>query len=177
MVYTYDAAHRVIQLQDGLGNTVAYTHDVMGNVTQTQTKDPAGALARMQMREYDALNRLSKDVGAVHRAAEVTRYAYDNGGNLLSVTDPLGNVTSHVYDPLNRVKQVIEPAAKAGAAAATTEYTYDLQDNITAIRTVDPSRIPTRYTFDGLGNLTAVDSPRPGSRRGCRTPPATSQRD
>jgi len=62
--YSYDAAHRLTQVQDNLGNRVAYTLDAMGNRINEQVFDPAQVLARTRAREYNALNRLSKDIGA-----------------------------------------------------------------------------------------------------------------
>lgn len=38
-----------------------------------------------------------------------TAYSYDANGNLLSVTDALGNVTAYEYDALNRVTAEIAP--------------------------------------------------------------------
>src|SRR5574342_339646 len=44
-------------------------------------------------------------------AAENTLYTYDSNGNLTSIKDPFGKVTTNEYDPLNRLKKMIEPAA------------------------------------------------------------------
>lgn len=61
--YRYDAAHRLIQVQDTLGNKVVYTLDAAGNRIKEQTKDPTGVLAKTLTRSYDALNRLQKTTG------------------------------------------------------------------------------------------------------------------
>ena len=62
--YTYDGAHRLTQIQDGLGNKIVYTLDAMGNRTKEQAFDPGGALARVRQQVYDSLNRLHQTVGA-----------------------------------------------------------------------------------------------------------------
>ncbi len=62
--YTYDGAHRLTQIQDGLGNRIVYTLDAMGNRTREQALDPSGALARVRQQVYDSLNRLHQTVGA-----------------------------------------------------------------------------------------------------------------
>ena len=59
--YTYDAAHRLTELQDNLGNKLHYTLDLMGNRTKEDVTDPAGTLAQTRSRVYDSLNRLQSE--------------------------------------------------------------------------------------------------------------------
>lgn len=61
--YSYDAAHRLTQVQDTLGNKVTYTLDSLGNRIGETTTDPLGALAKTLTRSYDALNRLQQVTG------------------------------------------------------------------------------------------------------------------
>jgi YD repeat-containing protein len=42
LVYTYDAAHRLTTITDGLGNHINYTLDAMGNRTAENAYDPSG---------------------------------------------------------------------------------------------------------------------------------------
>lgn len=58
--YTYDAAHRLTEVQDTLGNKVTYTLDAEGNRINEVTTDPLGYLAKTITRNYDALNRLQQ---------------------------------------------------------------------------------------------------------------------
>jgi YD repeat-containing protein len=92
LTYQYDAAHRLTGVQDNLGNRVAYTLDAAGNRTKEDTFDPGNALRQTQTRVFDALSRLQQNIGA---AGQTTAYAYDNNGNALTVTDPLGGVTTN----------------------------------------------------------------------------------
>jgi len=62
--YTYDGAHRLTQIQDGLGNKIIYTLDAMGNRVKEQAYDPSSQLARIRQQVYDSLNRLHQSVGA-----------------------------------------------------------------------------------------------------------------
>ena len=55
LAYTYDAAHRLTDISDALGNR-----------TQEEIKDPQGALAQTRSRVYDALNRLQTLIGSSH---------------------------------------------------------------------------------------------------------------
>lgn len=151
LAYAYDSAHRLTQVRDNLGNKIVYTLDAMGNSVQEQVFDGKGVLARSRARAYDSLNRLAQDIGGVHPATEVTLYGYDGQGNVTSVTDPLGHVTSSVYDALNRLVKVVDPAA------GTTQYTYNGLDQVKQI--TDPRSLATSYSLDGLGNLVKLQSP------------------
>jgi len=150
--YTYDAAHRLKQIQDGLGNKIVYTLDNMGNRTGEQALDPANALARTRTRSYDSLNRLAQQFGALN---QTTVYGYDSNGNVTSVTDPLSQVTGNSYDALNRLVQVLDPAKGA------TQYAYDAAGNLAQV--TDPRGLATAYTYDGLDNLTKLVSPDTGT--------------
>lgn len=61
--YVYDAAHRLIEVQDSQGNKVLYTLDAEGNRIKEETQDPAGNLTKTLTRSYDALNRLQAVTG------------------------------------------------------------------------------------------------------------------
>ena len=98
--YQYDAAHRLTEIADGLGNVIQYTLDAMGNRIKEDVFDPADRLVRTQRRIYDALNRLYNDIGA---AGQMSAYPYDGNGNLKTSTDPLNRSTALNYDALNRL--------------------------------------------------------------------------
>jgi len=60
---TYDAAQRVIAVQDHKGNRVDYALDAAGNRIGEQARDPNGALERNIQRSIDVLNRVQQMVG------------------------------------------------------------------------------------------------------------------
>jgi YD repeat-containing protein len=101
---------------------------------------------------FDDLGRLLQSIGA---ANQTTTYAYDNDGNLTSVTDPLSHVTGQSFDALNRLIQVAAPLS------STTVYGYDAHDNRTQV--TDPRGLVTSYVYDGLDNLILVTSPDTGT--------------
>ncbi|MDB5917784.1 MAG: hypothetical protein JWR40_2018 [Massilia sp.] len=157
--YTYDPAHRLTDLRDNIGNTVHFTLDNMGNVTKQEVRGPGGDLVTQAQRSYDALNRLQKQQRDGEDAG--TRYGYDRGGNLTSVTDPLGRVTSQVFDSFDRVLTRTLPAPGPGAAAPVIGFGYSQQDQLLSV--TDPRKLSTRYTVDGFGQRTAVISPDTGT--------------
>jgi len=62
--YNYDAAHRLNEITDSLGNTIHYTLDVAGNRTEESTKDLSGTLLRSLSRNYNNLGRLTAILNA-----------------------------------------------------------------------------------------------------------------
>lgn len=141
--YTYDAAHRLTDMADNLGNRVHYTLDNMGNRTKEELFDPGNNVARTQQREYDALSHLWKDIGAQN---QITQYQYDAQGNLKQIADPLSHATNFQFDTRNRLKQSTDPAN------GITQHTLDALDRITQVS--DPRNINTQYTYNGFGDVT-----------------------
>jgi YD repeat-containing protein len=150
--YTYDPAHRLTGISDIQGNRIAYTLDAMGNRTKEEVFDPAGALALTRSRVFDGLNRLAQEIGAT---SQTTVYAYDDQGNVTSVTDPLTHATSNQYDALNRLVRVTDPGL------GVTQYGYDGVDRLVSV--TDPRSLATGYVYDGLGNLKQQLSPDSGT--------------
>ena len=152
--YTYDAAHRLTQVSDGAGNSVVYTLDNMGNRTAENTYDPGNALRRTHSRVFNTLNQLWKDVNAAGTAAVTTTFGYDNNSNQTSVAAPLARNSSSLYDELNRLKQITDPAS------GITQFGYDANDNLTSV--TDPRSLVTSYAYNGFGDLTSQTSPDTG---------------
>src|SRR6185503_9842981 len=93
LLYTYDAAHRLIRTEDGDGNREEYVLDAKGNRTGTSSYDPSNALAQTQSQVFNSLNQLWKQLNAA--GATMTVLAYDSEGNLSSSSAVLGRTTSN----------------------------------------------------------------------------------
>jgi RHS repeat-associated protein len=148
--YVYDAAHRVTEVRDNLGNKVVFTLDAMGNRTREDTYDQGGTLVASRTREYNSLNRKTKDIGGSSPATQIVQYGFDNQGNLTSVDGPLGGSPNDLsilgYDALNRLKQVTD------ALSGLTKYGYDALDRLASV--TDPRTLATTYTVSGLDDET-----------------------
>ncbi len=142
LAYTHDAAHRLTQIADALGNKIAYTLDTAGNRTREEVFDPNNALTQTRQREYDALNRLWKELGA---QSQTTTYQYDAQGNLKQAADPLNHATGYQFDALNRLIRITDPGT------GQTQQTPDALDRITGV--TDPKGVATTYAYNGLGDL------------------------
>jgi uncharacterized delta-60 repeat protein/RHS repeat-associated protein len=184
--YTYDEKGRRIQEKlpdpDGTGGplTNLYTwfyYDSNGNLTHVV--DPNGATGtrpatpptpadHVTQYDYDALNRKTKETQPYPNSSDhsiprpTTDYAYDNSGNLASVTDPNRNVTRFIYDLKNRQTQVTDAlGAYAGDPAHTTTTTFDAVGN--AILVTDALGRITATQYDSLNRKVSQTLPRPDS--------------
>ena len=155
ILYSYDAAHRLTQVSDGLGNAIDYTLDAMGNRTAENVYDPSNALHRTHSRVFNSLSQLYQDVNAAGTAAVTTTFGFDNNGNQTSVAAPLSRNTANAYDELNRLKQITDPAS------GITQFGYDANDNLTSV--IDPKTLTTSYTYTGFGDLQTQVSPDTGT--------------
>jgi RHS repeat-associated protein len=105
--------------------------------------------------------------------------AYDTVGNVLSTTDPLGNVTSFVYDVLNRKTTQLLPADVMGIQPKTT-YQYDVLNRLTVTTDplgnaagADPSLHQTTESYDSLGRKLAEFGPHAGNNASVNDRPGT----
>jgi RHS repeat-associated protein len=155
LLYTYDAAHRLTQVSDGLGNKVVYTLDAMGNRTGENTYNPSGALHRTHTRVINTMDEVSEDVNAAGISAVTTTFSYDADGNPMSIDAPLSRNTAESYDALNRLTSITDPGS------GVTTFGYDAEDDLTSVS--DPRSFATIYGYDGFGDLTSQVSPDTGT--------------
>ncbi len=176
--YTYDGFARVRTFTDSEGWTVTFDYDAADRVTKVTYPDRTSQrytyqrldLVSYQDREgrlwryqYDANRRLT---GVVDPMRQTTKLGYDPAGNLVSLTDPKGNVTSWAYDvqdrqtsktyadnsrftytyenTTSRLKSVLD------ALGQTKQYSYAIDDNViglTYLGALNPTPNVT-FTFD-----------------------------
>ncbi|MEQ1558070.1 MAG: RHS repeat-associated core domain-containing protein [Methyloglobulus sp.] len=149
--FTPDAAHRITEVKDALGNRIVYGLDAMDNVLTVDVYNAAGAKVKTESRDYDNLNRLFHAYGALKQA---TTFAHDGNGNVTAITDPNNHKTQRLFDALNRLDQVTDPAL------GITDLTHDANDGLTG--NLDPKGNNTVITRNGFGEPTAVNSPDAG---------------
>lgn len=153
--FTYDIAQRLVQIKDNDGGYITYTLDAAGHRVAEETHDGANILRHSLYRVYDLLGRLETTADA---SSNPTDYTRDGNGNPTTITDALGRVTSHQYDPLNRLARTVQDV---GGIAAQTVATFDPLDHI--IQLTDPKGLQTQYSYNALGDLLQLDSPDTGT--------------
>jgi RHS repeat-associated protein len=159
--FGYDAAHRLTQITDALGNYIQYTLDTDGDKTGESVYDSAGTLHKSLTRTFNTLGQLTTVVdglnNTVFNASAST--SYDANGNLIQSTDGLGIARQMGYDALNRLQQTIDNYNGSDPATQNTAtgYTYDSLDRLTQV--TDPSSLATTYSYDGLSDALGQVSP------------------
>ncbi|NYE31177.1 YD repeat-containing protein, partial [Rhodanobacter sp. K2T2] len=79
-----------------------------------------------------------------------TVMTYDVGGNVTSVTDPRGLVTSYTHDGLGHLLQQVSPDT------GTVNYAYDGYGRPSSMTRADG--VQTTYGYDGINRLTTVSA-------------------
>jgi RHS repeat-associated protein len=164
--YGYDNAHRLTSITDAQGNSIQYTLDASGNRTAENTYAAGSTTAsRTVTRQYNALGQLIKvtdGLGNVTFNASASGN-YDSNGNLVLSSDANGYQTQRTYDALNRLAKTINNYNGTDTATqnTTTAQTQDALDRVTSI--TDPSSLTTTYGFDGLSDATSLQSPDAGT--------------
>jgi YD repeat-containing protein len=126
----YDPSGRLIAHVDAFNNRIEYQHDLLGR--QEIVRDRTGA----------------------QRVLE-----YDERGNVLRETDPLGKVTVRTFDARNNRLTETEPYDPANPPdpIPTTSYSHDTSDNL--LSTTDPLGHTTGYTYNSTRQvLTTTDA-------------------
>ena len=167
--FLYDAGQRLSLVsdtdqdydKDGVfdGNFILFTLNGAGERVIEQSFDASGTLTSGLAREFDTLGRLASITGAY---GETTRFGYDAGDQLTSVTDALGRVDRNTIDPLGRLVASVDNADAAPGAAdrAQSGFVYDAMDRL--IRVTDPNGLHTDTTYNGFGERTRLSSPDTG---------------
>ncbi len=153
--FTYDTAHRLTDVADGVGNSIHYTLDNAGNRTREDTRDAQGALVRTLSRVFNQLGELQTQTDAYGHA---TLFTYDADARPDATQDPLGRVTDQDHDPLGRLSRILQDA---NGLHAETTFAYDARDNLT--RVTDPKGLQTSYVYNGFGERSVLSSPDTGT--------------
>ncbi|GLH97519.1 RHS repeat-associated core domain-containing protein [Phytohabitans aurantiacus] len=118
------------------GDRVAITPPAGGTATTT-VMDAAGQTT--ELRQHTGATPAS--------GYDATRYTYTRGGEVSTVTDPVGNVWRYTYDLRGRKIKEEDPDK------GTTSYTFDNADQI--LTATDARGRTVAHTYDALGRKTA----------------------
>jgi YD repeat-containing protein len=85
----------------------------------------------------------------------ILQYSYNDPSNILTITDPNGNVQKEYFDGLGRLTEVQTYNGSVAYSEAT--YTYNWQNQVATYKT--PAGDIHTYTYDSLGRLVQVTNP------------------
>ncbi len=166
--YSYDNDNRLNSVTDWAGHTTTYNYDAASNLSKVSMPNhvvttysydadnrkigvtntgPAGVISAFQYTLDAAGNRVK--VTSSGSAAEVgnTTYTYDSMQRLLSATYVDGSNVTYSYDAAGNRSKMIKVA---GAATTTTNYIYDVADELLQAAT---GAATTMFTYNSDGNL------------------------
>jgi len=148
VAYAYDAARHVTSMTNQLGEVTGFTYDPVGRISAvTDAKGHASTY------KYDDADHITRVIGHDGDSKKSTNYLYDNGGRILSRTDPLGN-SRYTYDKNGRVIGIKDPLNR------DTLYTYDAEGNLTQTTVpgdIDPALRSVVNTYDILNRHVRQD--------------------
>jgi RHS repeat-associated protein len=162
--WAYDAVDHVTSVTDARGNVTAYEY-TDGELLWKETRTDRDGSPRVLTREYDADNRLWKTTDP---RGGVTTRLYWADDLVKSVESPAGRKTSYAYDDGGQLLSVVEPNGNASGAAAadwTWTYAYDDAGNRTSASHPDAGTRLTEYDAldrpvewtDALGHVTSAE--------------------
>lgn len=163
--FTYDAAHRLTDVTDGLGHRYHYTLDAAGNRLKEEVFDTSNALERATSRTFNALGQLTAIKDGLNRTVFSATYSdsYDANGNLVHSQDGLGIQRKQVFDGLDRLISTLQNYQGVDTATkdAQSVTSYDALDRVAGFS--DPDGLDTTYDIDAFGNVTGLHSPDTGT--------------
>ncbi|MBK8594690.1 MAG: RHS repeat protein [Holophagales bacterium] len=123
------------------------------------------ATRRSEKFTYDTKNHLREVVHPVPLPTDSSKvvYGYDPNGQLRTVQDErhASANTTYTYDALGRLSVVAQTLTGAPGNQVTTQYGYDVQDNLTSV--TDPNGSTTTYAYDDFRRMTSQASPVSGA--------------
>lgn len=158
--YAYDQNGEVSRIDNANGTSTRLTYDDRGRVLTQNTHAADDSMLWQYEYTYDAVG----NIATMQTNAGLWKYTYDPTGQLITVTEPGGALTSYTYDEVgNRVavqgalnKAYVSDEMNRYRSAGQFSYTYDESGNV--IGKTDGSQVWS-YTWGANGRLTGVDGP------------------
>ncbi|MCP2323432.1 RHS repeat-associated protein [Hamadaea flava] len=188
--FAYDVRGNVRTVTDPLGKETTQDYDAFGRpLVKTEPKDQAaGKLITTPAPAYDANDNVTVSVAAngatstaVYDNADrvtsstapldnagdperKTSYTYDRVGNLITTTEPMGNLTPTVgdYSTINAYDELYQLTEITNADGKKLTYTYDNVGNVATMidartnASADPNDFTRKYEYDTAHRGTKV---------------------
>ena len=162
--FEYNQRNQKTLAVDRSGNKTQFAYDTEGYLTRII--DPLGNKTELI---YDSSTHQPKEIRVNGKTK--AKGNYDECGNLICLTDALGQEVRFEYNSENlpeRIQQADESIIKLAydqrgnvtavtdAMENTTKYRYDALNRM--VESVDGNGHTTRYTYDVMGNLTRLEN-------------------
>ena len=158
--YTYDRNSNVVETVYPDGNHEVQVFNLRGQMTsKTDKYNPASMdpvdVPNLTVYTYDHFGNLIQVTDAL---GQITRYTYDLAGNLLSQTDAAGHTATYEYNVRNLLLRQVDHGGmdvidgKAVYNPQKTE-TYSYEPNGLPASKTDRNGVTVSYTYDARGNI------------------------
>jgi len=141
----YDALGNVTQITDPRGNVTTYSYDDLRRPIGTIAPAPLLYQTKYVLDADGRLISRQRATGEVADPWETVTFTYTMGGKKETATDPMGQVTTYIYDARERLNRIIN------ALGQVEELSYDPLDRLATV-------------LDALGNLTQENSYTPNGQ-------------
>ena len=143
-MYKYSLGGKLISVLDAMGNRTEYGYDKVGRlITVYRHEGDKELLTSIKSDKVYEEEKLETD-----NIPRLTRYKRDLMGDIVSVTNALGDEETFFYDLLGR------PVVKKDGAGYETTYSYTQAGDIKSILYSDGSGV--EYTYNSLRQLTQI---------------------
>ncbi len=153
VTFTRDPAGRVLRKEDQLGDTVTYTYDLAGRLTdrdyRTSANSPSGTIADSDTFTFDAASRML--TADSERYDNTVTYTYDDAGRKATEAIEIDSVTYTITTAYNEAGQVTGYTYPDGTEV---DRTYTARGQLEDID-VDSTNVDTRTYDDGGRMLTS----------------------
>jgi RHS repeat-associated protein len=152
--YVYDASNRLLSRTTADGAKTTFGYDANGNLVNVT--EPRGNVAGANAADYTTnytYDAAGRQLTSTDPLGHVTTYVYDSVGNRSAVTDANNHTTTYTYDAVGRALSVTAPDA------GVTSYVYD--DNGNVLSRTDANNHTTNYLYDSANELIQVTSEDP----------------
>lgn len=185
--YDYDKQNRLIKVTYFEGDFALYEYDVAPSAPcGARTTYPKGRLSKISDRSgvsclyYDAKGQLDYKTKIIDGKSHNFDFDFDLAGNIISVQDPLGILTTYSYNSLNQLESVTSKGKTVKYEynpigtidkitfpnSVITDYSYNPREWVTSVQTTglkDQNNAPLIFSdivdYDKVGNVkTRTDS-------------------
>jgi RHS repeat-associated protein len=159
----FDERGNIVKFTDALGKEATQTFDTFGRLLVNTVPKSAGVLITTPAPTYDANDNMTAHATA---NGAVTTAVYDDADQLSYTLDPVDvsgdpeRKTSYTYDKVGNVLTTTEPKGNLTSAAGdyTTTNTYDEINQLVAVTNANNQKLS--YVYDNVGNLETLIDPR-----------------
>lgn len=171
---TYGDGKKVTLVYDGFGrlifkqlpglDTISYSY-ALTNVDGLGLRDTSNTYVGGNITHrkfYDLLGHLAEEIKYAGGEELITRYGYDNLGNVTNIASPAGFSISNVYNYSN---DTLVRTYADGNRAAIDEMGDAGNPILTSRTDLIGGSVPARFNYDEMGRLAGIDLPDIGGRQ------------